>query len=571
MQDVHNGRAPDLTLATDHKPLVNIFNDREMCTIANPRILKFKEKTMMYRYKIIHVPGKSKVMKLSDLTSRHPVRPTESEPPIIPEASIAAYASQHASEINAINWEIIQTHATCDPECSSLANTITRGFPQAKDELPLELHVYWSMRDDLYTIDGVPFKGKKMLIPRALRPIILEGLHAAHQGVSSMLANARERFFWPGLDAAVRLYRAQCRQCNEQAPSQRKERTIEPTLPETPFEQIAVDLCAISGFAYLIYVDVYSGWIEVANLTNKGFNAIHRVMLMYFATFGVPQKIASDGGPPFDSMDYLHFLKKWKIRRRLSSAYYPQSNGRAEVGVRTAKRILLGNVDPTTGKLDNDKAVTALLTHRNTPNQQTGISPATTLFGRPIRDHLSLNDLTLRREWQEIADKREEAVAKRHLIRQKTPPEHSRELAPLDIGDSVQVQNQHGNRPTKWNNTGYVTETLPHRQYRVVVDGSRRTTLRNRRFLHKIHPVCRQSEPVIVPSTTTEITNPPPPAVTSIAEREAAGPTSIETPNVAPAIKMTALQPETPPPRRSARDRRPPGPLSPKLFGPSHD
>ena len=236
-----------------------------------------------------------------------------------------------------------------------------------------------------------------------------------------MLANARERFFWPGLDAAVRLYRSQCRQCNEQAPSQRKEPAIEPTTPETPFEQVAVDLCSISRFAYLVYVDVYSGWIEIANLSNKGFNTIHRIMLTYFATFGVPESIASDGGPPFNSADYLHFLKKWKIQQRLSSAYYPQSNGRAEVGVKTAKRILLGNINPTTGKLDNDRAVLALMTHRNTPSQQTGNSPATTLFGRPIRDHLPLGELRLRKEWHEIADKREEALAKRHLIRRKTP------------------------------------------------------------------------------------------------------------------------------------------------------
>ena len=123
-----------------------------------------------------------------------------------------------------------------------------------KNELPPELGIYWPMRDDLFTIYSVPFKEKKMLIPKPLRPIVLEGLHAAHQDVSIMLANARKRFFWSGLDAAVRLSKAQCRQCNEQAPSQRKETHV-----ETPFEQVAVDFCAISSFAYLIYVDVYSG------------------------------------------------------------------------------------------------------------------------------------------------------------------------------------------------------------------------------------------------------------------------------------------------------------------------
>ena len=176
-----------------------------------------------------------------------------------------------------------------------------------------------------------------MLIPKTLRPTVLEGLHAAHQGVSSLLVNARERFFWPGLDATIHLQRSQCRQCNEQAPSQSKEEPIEATPPEYPFEQVAMDLFKLSGFSYLIYVDAYSGWIEVSTLTYATFNSIKKVLLMYFSIFGVPQELASDGGQPFDSSDYRNFLQQWNIHCRLSSAYYPQSNGRAEAGVKTAK------------------------------------------------------------------------------------------------------------------------------------------------------------------------------------------------------------------------------------------
>ena len=70
------------------------------------------------------------------------------------------------------------------------------------------------MRDALYEVDGVPFKGKKMLIPRKLRGSVLEGLHAAHQGTTSMRANVRERFFWSGLDAIITNFTAQCKSCN---------------------------------------------------------------------------------------------------------------------------------------------------------------------------------------------------------------------------------------------------------------------------------------------------------------------------------------------------------------------
>eukprot|EP00794_Sanderia_malayensis_P017188 gene17188-18918_t len=318
-------------------------------------------------------PGKSKVMKVSDIASRNPVKPDDDESS---EIAPVVFANTQGSGVKNVLWETVKNHAIFDEECSLLAEFIANGFPKSKDELTIEIRNYWSMKDDLYLIQSVPFKGKKMLIPASLRQTVLEGLHAAHQGVSSMLTNAPERFFWPRLDAAVCVLRNQSRQCNEQAPSQRKKPTISTDPPEYPFQQVAIDLFKLSGFGYMIYVDAYSGWIEVATVNYSTFEYIKKVLLMYFAIFGVPLELASDGGPPFDSFKYRNFLTTWNIHRRLSSAYYLQSNGRAEVGVKRAKRILLGNVDPKTGRLNNEKAVKALLTHRNTPCQQNGSSPA---------------------------------------------------------------------------------------------------------------------------------------------------------------------------------------------------
>ena len=78
-----------------------------------------------------------------------------------------------------------------------------------------------------------------MLITKTLRPIVLEGLHTAHQAVNGMVPNAHKRFLWLGLDAVHRLYRAHCCQCNKQAPSQPKEPAMESIQPELPFEKVA--------------------------------------------------------------------------------------------------------------------------------------------------------------------------------------------------------------------------------------------------------------------------------------------------------------------------------------------
>ena len=131
------------------------------------------------------------------------------------------------------------------------------------------------------------------------------------------------------------------------------------------------------------------------------------------------------------------------------------------------------------------------MTHRNTPCQDTGIAPSVLLFGHPIRDHLPRHNRELRSEWKAIDDARELALAQRAL---KDTQSTGKPLEPLNVGDAVQIQNKSGNHPIKWHNTGIISECLPNRQYHVIVDGSRRITLRNRKFLRKITPLSRRVE-----------------------------------------------------------------------------
>ena len=63
------------------------------------------------------------------------------------------------------------------------------------------------------------------------------------------------------------------------------------------------------------------------------------------------------------------FLKRWGVTHTLSSAYFPQFNGRAEVAVRITKRLLEDHVGPD-GSMDSDSLVVAFLQLRNTPDRE---------------------------------------------------------------------------------------------------------------------------------------------------------------------------------------------------------
>merc|ERR1712082_334265 len=48
---------PNLLILVDHEPLVPIMNNKEMADIANPRLYRFKERTLRYNFKIQYLPG----------------------------------------------------------------------------------------------------------------------------------------------------------------------------------------------------------------------------------------------------------------------------------------------------------------------------------------------------------------------------------------------------------------------------------------------------------------------------------------------------------------------------------
>ena len=142
------------------------------------------------------------------------------------------------------------------------------------------------------------------------------------------------------------------------------------------------------------------------------------------------------------------------------------------------------------GELDNDRFARALLQYRNTPLPGLNVSPAQLLYGRSLRDHMpSLPDvLRIRKEWTVLAEDRERALAKLHMLSIERYNTFSKSLPPLQVGDTVSVQNQTGNHPRRWDKTGRVVEVREHGQYIIRMDGSGRCTLRNRRFLHRCQP-----------------------------------------------------------------------------------
>merc|ERR1712106_840003 len=90
---------------------------------------------------------------------------------------------------------------------------------------------------------------------------------------------------------------------------------------------------------------------------------------------------------------------------------------------------------------------------------------------------------------------RERALASRRSTDGTRLARHTKQQPELQHGRQVAVQNQTGRNPTKWDKTGTVIKTRPHSQVVVRLDGSRRMTLRNRKFVKEILPMTTTTAP----------------------------------------------------------------------------
>ena len=65
-------------------------------------------------------------------------------------------------------YEELQKETKTDPELQAVLTMVTKGWPDTKQQLPVERRSYWTFRDDVATADGLLFKGTRLIVPRPL-------------------------------------------------------------------------------------------------------------------------------------------------------------------------------------------------------------------------------------------------------------------------------------------------------------------------------------------------------------------------------------------------------------------
>ena len=358
-----------VTVESDHKPLESIF--RKSLYKAPPRLQSLLLSLQKYDLTVTFKPGK--LMFIADTLSRAYLDETKED--LNPNLSINSILHLPVTEER---YREIQLATSQDGELQILQEIVQSGWPNRKELVPDNIRHYWSCRDEISCIDGLLFKGLKLIVPTSLRKEMLNIIHSSHLGIVKCKSRAREVLYWPGMSSQIEDLIAKCEICAQHQRMNSKEPLLETETPSRPWSIVSTDLLEFKGSNYLVVVDHYSKWPELALLDNLSSSTTITHLKSLFARYGIPDKLISDNGPQYSSDAFKSFAKSYGFDHITTSPHFPQANGQAERTVQTVKSLLKKSEDP----------YLALLAYRNTTIDTIGMSPSQMFLGRRLKSDL---------------------------------------------------------------------------------------------------------------------------------------------------------------------------------------
>ena len=96
--------------------------------------------------------------------------------------------------------------------------------------------------------------------------------------------------FWAGMCKEIENMVEQCTTCQEYRTAQQKELLLPHDIPERPWKMVATDLFVWNNANYVLVVDCYSNYFEIAQLANTKSSTVKSI----FARHGIPDVVISD-------------------------------------------------------------------------------------------------------------------------------------------------------------------------------------------------------------------------------------------------------------------------------------
>ncbi|XP_060080243.1 uncharacterized protein LOC132559627 [Ylistrum balloti] len=369
------------------------------------------------------------------------------------------------------NHDTIAKATREDNQFKVLKQVICQGWPQDKGDVPFEALPFWDYRDELSTYNGVVYRGERVCIPTDLRAATLKTIHSSHLGIVKCKQRARELVFWPGMNKQIEDVVGRCSACLTYRNKMPREPMIIHPVPSLPWSKVGTDLCELNGKTYLVLVDYYSNFIEVAPLKDTRTSTVIRHMKENIARYGIMDTLVSDNGPQYSSAEFKAFTSVYGINHLMSSPLHQQANGLAGKAVQMVKNIIKKCTEC------GDDIYLSLLELRNTPRDEETGSPMQRLMGRRGKTLLPITPNLRKPQVSDPSKVTSKLVA--HRQQQKYYYDwNTKDRKEIGPGDAIRIQT-----PSGWKPAEVVGKARTPRSYIVKAGDSAREYRRNTEHL----------------------------------------------------------------------------------------
>ena len=408
----------------------------------------------------------------------------------------------------------LQNYSADDPVIQLVVKAMETGYWSP------DIKRYESVCDDLQETKGLLLKSGAIVVPDMLKGKALALAHAGHPGQSAMKSIMRPRLWWPGMSLDILYYVESCFGCMLASRDSRPVPMLRSSLPEAPWEKLAIDFngphAAYGGRLVVVLVDYYSRYVMAEFIRSTDLASVTCFLSRIFASFGLPLSIRSDNGPPFNSAGWIQFCKANGILAEFSTPGFPQQNGLVERYMQLINKSLSIAFE-TAGDQEECLSET-IAAHNAAVHRVTGVEPEVLLFGRRIRRKLPL--LNPERVLVDLEALRErDALEKAKAQSAEDARRHARESS-VSVGDTVLVKRVQKSK----DQTRFAPERFAvvraHRGDFVLESENAKTLSRNITDLRKVHAPLPQQlgegpAPILdqqVPAGVTDDTRPPRPS-----------------------------------------------------------
>src|SRR5947207_4840471 len=207
----------------------------------------------------------------------------------------------------------------------------------------------WSWQDGLLLHDNLVY------VPRddALRVELMKMHHdhrlAGHYGIPKTLELLLRNYYFPGIHSCVKKYVSTCDSCfRGKPPRHLKHGELAPLpVPPGPWRGIScdfvTDLPASKGYdSIFVVVDRLTKMCHLVpcNKTTSAPEFAQMFLRHVIRLHGLPDSIVSDRGSVFTSQFWNALTKSLDLKKRLSTAFHPQTDGQTERTNQTAEQYL---------------------------------------------------------------------------------------------------------------------------------------------------------------------------------------------------------------------------------------